>query len=235
MIDLALVTTGSTAVYAVALVVLLVWLRRVPVDRRTLCYPIVLIVGTSAVAVGLNTVGVGLVTINGYEVTFPTFLNDLFSYALLYFVMARIGGIEGRPLALVVATPVAQRVAFELGVVFGGLFGLAALGFVIVAHLAIAAYLLGPIWRSIQSMPEQRRLLHWKARNLVLFLMGMLIVYALISVGGIFDTVTSDIINQYMGILIRVGFAGFLFTNLDAVGGASLRPSARETGGATAD
>jgi len=235
MIDLPLVTTGSTAVYAVALVVLLLWLRRVPVDRRTLCYPIVLIVGTSAVAVGLNTVGVGLVTINGYEVTFPTFLNDLFSYALLYLVMARIGGIEGRALALVVATPVAQRVAFEFGVVFGGLFGLGALGFVIVAHLAIAAYLLGPIWRSIQSMPEQRRLLHWKARNLVLFLMGMLIVYALISVGGIFDTVTSDIINQYMGILIRVGFAGFLFTNLDAVGGASLRPSARETGGATAD
>jgi len=228
MIETTMIDAGSTAVYAVALGLLLVWLRRVPVDRRTLCYPIVLVVGISAVALGLVTAGVGTVTINGYEMVLPTFLSDLISYALLYLVMARIGGVGGRPLALIVATPVVQRIAFELGVIFGGLFGIAALGFVVVGHAAIAAYLLGPVWRSLESVPEQRRLLHWKARNLVLFLIGMLIVYAVLSVGNIFDSVTSAVISRYMGILIRVGFAGFLFANLDAVGAASLRPSQRD-------
>lgn len=225
MIEPTTITTAAVGVYVVAFAVLLVWLRRLPADRRRFCYPIVLIVGISIVAVGLTAVGIGTVTVNGYEMVVPTFLDDILSYSLLFFVMARIGGIDGRPLALIVATPVAQRIAFELGVIAGGLFGLVALGFVVVSHVALGAYLLGPVWRGLQSVPEQRRLLHWKARNLVLFLIGMLIVYAVLSVAQLFDPVVQSTINQYMRILIQVGFAGFLFTNLDAVGDAPLRPS----------
>lgn len=110
----------------------------------------------------------------------------------------------------------------------------ALVGVVIVvgSHVALAAYLLGPIWRRVRGESEQRRLLHWKARNLLLFLIGMLIVFAVISLVGVFDTFVSLVIQQYMTVLIRVGFAGFLFANLDAVGSASLFPSSRRAAAA---
>ena len=225
MIDQLTIYAGSTAVYAVALVVLLAWLRRVPADRRDLCYPIVLVVAASVVALGVITAGFGTVSIGETDLVYPQFLNDLFAYGLLFAVMARLADLDGRPLAIVVGTPVAQLVAFQLGVIPGGLIALLSILFVVGAQIALIWYLFGPIWERAQAVPEQRRLLHWKARNLLLFLTSMLLIYAVLAVAGVFDAFVLLTIDQYMGVLNRLAFAGFLFANLDAVGDVSLRPS----------
>lgn len=96
-------------------------------------------------------------------------------------------------------------------------------------YVGLVAYLLGPIWRRAQAVPEQRRLLHWKARNLLLFIIGMLIAFVILALFGVFDEFVTVTIQQYMAVLIRVGFAGFLFANLDAVGTTSLWPSSSPT------
>jgi len=230
MIDQAVVRVGSTVVYVVSLAILLAWLRRVPEDRRDLCYPVVLVVGVATAAAGLGMFDLGIVVVNGTEVVVPTLIDDLLAYTLLWVVAARLADIEGRMLAFVAAIPVVQRLAFEVAAISGGLLALVGVVVVVGGHLALGGVFFGPIWRRAQSIPEQRRLLHWKARNLLLFLIGMLIVYAVLSLFGIFDAFVQSTINQYMSILIRVGFAGFLFANLDAVGDTSLRPSS-----ATAD
>ena len=225
MIEATTVHGLTAVVYAVALVVLLGWLRRVSAEHRRFCTPIVLVVGIAGVASALVAAGVGTLTVNGSEVVVPLFVESMIAYGVLYAVMARLADVEGRALAVIVLTPVVQRIAFEVAAVSGGIVALLGLVTVVGGHLAIAAYLLGPIWTQAQAVPEQRRLLHWKARNLVLFLIGMLIVYAVISLFGVFDAFVALVIQQYMAVLIRVGFAGFLLANLDAIGAASLRPS----------
>ncbi|QCD65686.1 rhodopsin [Halomicrobium sp. ZPS1] len=225
MIEATTVYGLTAVVYAVALVVLWGWLRQVSPEHRRFCTPIVLVVALAGVASAVVAAGVGTITVNGSEVVVPLFVESMIAYGVLYAVMARLADVEGRALAAIVLTPVVQRIAFEVAAVSGGIVALIGLVVVVGGHLAIAAYLLGPVWTQTRGVPEQRRLLHWKARNLVLFLIGMLIAYAVIALFGVFDAFVSLAISQYMAVLIRVGFAGFLLANLDAVGSASLRPT----------
>ncbi|NLV09414.1 rhodopsin [Halomicrobium mukohataei] len=225
MIEAATLHGFRAGVYVVALMVLLAWYRRVPDDQRAFCRPVLFVVGFAAVATALVAAGVGTVTVGTGEVVVPSVLDDLVAYMLLYAVMARLAGIDGRALGAIVFTPVAQRLGFEVATVTDGPIALLGLVILVGGHLALAAFLLGPIWRRAQAVPEQPRLLHWKARNLLLFIVGMFVVFVLLALFGIFDNFTTLIVQQYMTVLLRVGFAGFLFTNLDAVGAASLRPS----------
>jgi len=225
MIEAATLHGFRAGVYVVALVTLLAWYRRVPDDKRTFCRPVLFVVGFAAVATALVAAGVGTVTVGTGEVVVPSVVDDLVTYMVLYAVMARLAGIDGRALAAIVLTPVAQRLGFEVATVTDGPIALVGLLILVGGHLALAAFLIGPVWRRAQAVPEQPRLLHWKARNLLLFVVGMFVVFVLLALFGVFDDFTTLIVQQYMTVLLRVGFAGFLFANLDAVGGTSLRPS----------
>jgi hypothetical protein len=225
MIDATTVTGFATAVYAVALLVLVAWLRRIPADRRALCTPVVFVVGVTAVTTGLVAAGVGTIAVGTGEVVVPSLVADLVAYCVLYAVMARLADVDGRALAVIVATPVAQRLGFEVATVTGGAVALLGLAVLVGGYVGLVAYLFGPIWRRAQSVSEPRRLLHWKARNLLLFMIGMLIAFVILALFGVFDEFVTVTIQQYMAVLIRVGLAGFLFANLDAVGTTSLWPS----------
>lgn len=225
MIEAATVNALQAGVFTLALVALLAWYRRIPDDRRTFCRPVLFVVGIAAVATALVAAGVGTISVGTGEIVVPSVLDDAVAYLVLYAVMARLAGIEGPAFVAIVLMPVAQRLGLELATVTGGTVALVGLVLLVGGQLVVAAFLLGPVWRRAQSVPEQRRLLHWKARNLLLFIVSMLIVFAVLAVVGVFDAFTTLIIEQYMMVLLRVGFAGFLFANLDAVGDVSLWPS----------
>lgn len=142
-------------------------------------------------------------------------LDDLVSYSVLWVVAAALVTESRRTLAVVAAVPAVQVVSFNVASVTGGLVGLG----VVVGGYGVVAYLFfGPIWDRVGEVAEERRLLHWKARNPLLFLTGMLIVFALLTVAGTFDPFVSAVLAEYLGALLRVGFAGFLFANHDALG-----------------
>jgi undecaprenyl pyrophosphate phosphatase UppP len=99
----------------------------------------------------------------------------------------------------------------------GGPVALVALAVLVVGHLVLLSLYRNRIWEAAQSLSEEQRLLHWKARNLLLFLVGMIIVSAVLGLFGVFDDFVNTVLTQYMNLLIRAGFAGFLFANITNV------------------
>ncbi|WP_246983321.1 hypothetical protein [Halorientalis marina] len=89
---------------------------------------------------------------------------------------------------------------------------LLAIGLVLLFKL-----LRGRIADRAAAMPDEQRLLHWKAWKLLWFLIAMLIVFALLSLVGIYDISVLAVLNAYLSILIRVAFALFLVANVGAV------------------
>jgi len=217
MIDLSTVYAVAAVGYALATVVLVAWLRRLPRDRRAYCYPAVVAVGVSAVTTALSLAGVGVFALDGATLDVPSVLDDLVAYPLLWATAALLADESRRTVGVFVAVPAVQVVAFNVASVVGGLVGLVGIVAVIGGHVLLAYLLLGPIWARAQRLPDRQRLLHWKSRNLLLFLIGMLIVFAVLGVAGVFDTYVAGVLAEYVGALIRVGFAGFLFANVDAL------------------
>lgn len=234
MISESLLHAASAGAYAVTLVVLLAWLPRLPNHVRRYCYAMVAIVGLGGVTSALAAAGVGTVTVDGRAVVLPTVVSDLGAYSLLWGVTGILGGVSRRRLAVVAGLPMIQVLAFQFGASAGGLLGLGSSAVVIGGHLVLAYLFVGPIWNEAQDLPDERRLLHWKSRNLLLFLIGMLIAFAFLSLTGVFSTFGSALINQYISVLIRVGFAGFLFANVGALA-AEARDGAAPLGGSVAD
>ncbi|MFC7076590.1 bacteriorhodopsin [Haloarcula halophila] len=236
MISETTVYGSAAAVSAIATVAFLVWIRRVPARKRPYCYPVVGVVGLSAVLTAL--VALDGFYIAGTGQTLPGVIDDFVAYTVLWVAAAAIAGESRRMLALLAVIPMVQVVAFNVAAVVGGLVGLVGLALLVVGQVLIAYLFLGPIWERTDSLPDGQRLLHWKSRNLLLFLIGMLVVFALLSVGQIFDTFVTAVLSEYMGLLIRVGFAGFLLANVDAIDPAAIelfgssadRPAAEPTG-----
>jgi len=215
MISLAAVQWAGAATFAVTFAVLLVWLRRIPESKRRYCYPVVAIVGMSVVTTALSAAGIG--TIAGTTVDYPGAFDDLVTYSVLWAIAAVLAGESRRMVAVFAAIPAVQVLSFNTAAAVGGLAGLVGLFLVVAGHGVLAYLLFGPVWERVQHVPDQQRLLHWKARNLLLFMIGMLIVFALLSVANVFDEFVSGALGLYVDGLIRIGFAGFLFANVDGV------------------
>ncbi|MBX0295723.1 bacteriorhodopsin [Haloarcula nitratireducens] len=205
----------AAAVSAAAFLVFLGWLSRVPASRRRYCYPVVAVVGFSAAMSALTSMGVAPVA--GTRLSVPSMIDDLVAYSVLWTVAVALADESRRMLAVAAVVPAVQVVAFNVASVVGGVVGLACLAVVVLGHGLMAYLLFGPIWRRAADVPDGQRLLHWKSRNLLLFLVGMLIVYALLSVAAVFDSFVIAVLRVYIGLLIRVGFAGFLFVNVTAI------------------
>lgn len=223
------------AVYASTLAVLLGWLWRNPDARHRLCAPVLFVVGFGAVASLLQAGGFGGVQIADGTLNVPSVLNDLLGYSVLWATSALLAGVPLRTLALVTAIPFVQVLAFNVASVAGGSLALAGGVVVIVGHLLLLVVFRGSVWESAKRLAAERRLLHWKSRNLLLFMIGMLIVFALLSLASVFGTFVSTVLSLYVGLLIRVGFAGFLFVNLGSLVGDDPGEDTSAGGGRTPD
>jgi hypothetical protein len=218
MISESVVHAATAAVYAVAAVVCVWSLRQADeANRRYLRLATVPVV-VGIVSSALLGLGVGSVVVDGYELTIPAILSDTVAYPVLWAVTAMLADVEDRLVAFAAVVPFVQVLAFWASPVYGGLVALASVAVVVGSHVLLAVVFRGRIWAASSSVAEERRLLHWKARNLLLFLIGMLIAFAFLSVAGAFDDFGTLVIDQYISVLIRIGFVGFLFANVDALG-----------------
>ncbi|WP_459194542.1 G protein-coupled receptor family protein [Halosimplex sp. J119] len=238
MTESSVVFWVSAAVQALTLVVLLGWLRGIAASRRRYCYPVLFVLGVSLVATVLIALGIGT-DVAGTTLDAPGIADDLIAYSVLWGVTALLAGESRRMVGVFVVVPVIQVVTFNGGVIVGGVAGIAGLLVMVAGHVLFAYLMLGQVWERAQRVPDRQRLLHWKARNLLLFLIGMLIAFSLLGVAQVFDEFVLSTISAYMDLLIRAGFAGFLFANVDAIavddtGEAILDAVGSETGaGAT--
>lgn len=215
MISDSIVYAVSGCVYAVTLVALLARLRRISDRLYRYCYPVLFVVGLGAVTHLLVAGGGGTVSLGDRTVNFLTLTNDALAYPILWGLTALVAGVSRRMLAIVVGVPFVQVLAFQLGATAGGLLGLVSSVAVIAGQFVLLYLFWKPIWRTAQDLGDQRRLLFWKSRNLLWFLITMLVVYAFIALTGLFTSFGIRSIGVYISLLIRVGFAGFLFVNVD--------------------
>ncbi|MFC7098845.1 bacteriorhodopsin [Halobaculum marinum] len=210
---------GAALAYAAVFAVLLVRLRSLEGPARRIGGAATAIIGVSTVAYVLMGLGV-TVEFAGGTLDLPNLVDDVIAYAGVYAITAALAGASVRLIGAAAIIVTIQRVAFELP--YAGYVGetgaLAAAAVVIVGWFVVAALFVRPIWRAAESMAADRRLLHWKCRNLVLFLMAMLIVYAVCALFGVLGEFVNTSVNLYIDLLMRVGIAGLLFVNADAIG-----------------
>ncbi|OYR83756.1 hypothetical protein DJ72_06735, partial [Halorubrum distributum] len=75
----------------------------------------------------------------------------------------------------------------------------------------------GPLSTAAARQPPARELFFKKTRNLSLFAFGVLIAWAMVSIAGLLDTFTAAVTLEYLDLLLRVGFAGFVFANVETL------------------
>lgn len=207
-------------VYGIVAIISYAFARRAERSVRVYAYIVVGVIAVSAVGTGLTAAGVGQLPALFAEdgvTSIPGFIDDSVAYGVLFGLTTFFAGASRRMIALVAGLSFGSRLMIELGVQIGP--SVTAIGIVVSigTYLARVYLLWGPVWNTAQSVPDRRQLLFRKSRNLLMLLMGTNILAIPLIVVGLLDPFVQMIVLNYIDILIRIGFAGFLLANIGAL------------------
>lgn len=217
MIDPATVRYVSAALYVGWVAVLLVAVRLKRPAVRRYCYPFVAVVGVAAVMVGLRGASVGVVPIAAGELELPQTVSDYATYPLLFGFAAFVAGASRRYVGFVVGTILVMRTAYDVADLFDGAVGLAGTATILVGYAVLAWLYFGPVAAAATRQSPRRALFYRKTRNLVLFVFGVLISWAMLQLFGVLDPFTQAVTLEYIDFLLRVGFAVFVIANAETL------------------
>ncbi|MGM0447470.1 MAG: hypothetical protein ACQERM_04345 [Methanobacteriota archaeon] len=229
MIEPSTVRFASAGIYAVSAVVLVALARRKPADLRRYCYPFVAVVALAGVGVGLWGTGLGAFSVASGTLEGGQLLTDYVAYPFLFGFAAFVAGASRRSVAGVVALTVAMRLGYDFAEVFEGPLATAGTVGILVGYATLVALFFGPLASAAARQPPERELFYKKTRNLALFAFGVLIAWAMLQIAGLFDEFTATVTLEYLDLLLRVGFAGFVFANVETLA-AEAAPGVREDG-----
>lgn len=208
----------SSAVYVVSFLVFLGWLSRVDRSAWRFCVPIVAVLGLSSVLNPLDAIGI-TATVGGESVRVLNIVDDSISYTIVFAVVALLGGASRRILAMIAVAVFTARISFEpanIGLV-EGTGALASVSIVFIGFFTVVWLLTGPVWQSAQSVSVAQRIVHWKARNLVVLIFSVLVLTGAISVAGLLNPFEQRVVLEHLNVVIRVGVGVFVFTNVAAL------------------
>jgi hypothetical protein len=217
MIEPSTVRFVSASVYAVSALVLLGLARRKPAALRRYCYPFVAVVAIAGVGVGLWGAGVGTFAVASGTLEGGQLLTDYVAYPFLFGFAAFVSGAGQRYVVGVTALTVTMRLGYDFAEVFEGPLALAGTAAILVGYLVLLGMFFGPVSTAAARQPPARELFFKKTRNLSLFAFGVLIAWAMVSIAGLLDTFTAAVTLEYLDLLLRVGFAGFVFANVETL------------------
>lgn len=217
MIEPSLVRFTSAGIYAVSAVVLLALASRKPASLRRYCYPFVAVVALAGLGVGLWGAGIGTFSVANGTLEGGQLIIDYTGYPFLFGFAAFVAGASRRYIAGVVALTIVMRLGYDFAAVFEGPLALAGTGSILVGYVVLLALFFGPIGNAAAQQAPTRELFFKKTRNLTLFAFGVLIVWAMFQIAGLLDTFTGTVTLEYLDILLRVGFAGFVFANVETL------------------
>ena len=217
MIEPSTVRFVSAGIYAVSAVALLALARRKPAALRRYCYPFVAVVAAAAVGIGAWGAGIGTLSVGSGTLEAGQLLSDYVAYPFLFGFAAFVAGTSRRYVGGVVALVVAMRLGYDVAEVFDGALALAGTGSILVGYVALVGLYFGPVATAAARQPPARELFYKKTRNLVLFAFGVLIAWAMLQIAGVFDAFTAAVTLEYLDLLLRVGFAGFVFANVETL------------------
>ena len=217
MIESSAIRLMSAAIYAVSAVVLPALARRKPPELRRFCYPFIAVVALAGVGVGAWGAGIGTLEVANGTLEAGQLLTDYVAYPFLFGFAAFVAGASRRYVGSIVALTVATRLGYDFAEVFEGPLAAAGTGTILVGYVTLVGLFFGPLASAASRRPPARELFYKKTRNLSLFAFGVLIAWAMLQIAGLFDTFTATVTLEYLDILLRVGFAGFVFTNVETL------------------
>lgn len=217
MIEPSTVRFASVAVYVACIGLLLAAVRQRSPAARRYCYPFIAVVGVAAIAVGLRGAGIGAVPVGVGELELPQTAGDYATYPLLFGFAAFVAGVSRRYVGLVVTTALLMRTGYDVAELFDGPIGLAGTGVILAGYTLLVWLYFGPVAAAATRQPPKRALFYRKTRNLVLFVFGILIGWAMIQLFGVFDPFTEAVTLEYIDFLLRVGFAAFVIVNAESL------------------
>ena len=242
MIEPSTVRFASAGVYAVSAVVLLALARRKPADLRRYCYPFVAVVALAGVGIASWGAGIGTFAVANGTLEAGQLLSDYVAYPFLFGFAAFVSGAGRRYVAGVVALTAVMRLGYDVAAVFAGPLATAGTLAILVGYVILLGLFFGPLASAAARQPPERELFFTKTRNLSLFAFGVLIAWAMLQIAGLFDTFTAAVTLEYLDLLLRVGFAGFVFANVETLaaeaeggGGDAERTASAATAASSAD
>ncbi|SDJ20478.1 Bacteriorhodopsin-like protein [Halovenus aranensis] len=207
------ITLTFAGAYAVAVVALLVWLQAIPTELRQYCYPLLGLVLLAAVTNTASGFAVGALSVGEGTLDVPNLLDGAVAYGTLFGLAAYLAGVSRRKLGVAIALPVSMNLAFQGTALASGLVAILGALIVVGGFVVLCWLFAGPFMRTVQTTQADRQRLYRKFRNLLLFLIGVLIITAFTTL-DVFDADVSAILVAYIDFLLRVGFAAFLFANV---------------------
>ncbi|WP_096396152.1 bacteriorhodopsin [Halorubrum trapanicum] len=220
MIEPSTVRFASAGIYAVSAVVLLALARRKPADLRRYCYPFVAVVALAGVGIASWGAGIGTFAVGTGTLEAGQLLSDYVAYPFLFGFAAFVAGAGRRYVGGIVAITVAMRLGYDFAEVFAGPLATAGTLGILVGYATLVGLFFGPVASAAARQTPARELFYKKTRNLALFAFGVLIAWAMLQIAGLFDTFTAAVTLEYLDLLLRVGFAGFVFANVETLAAA---------------
>lgn len=221
MIEPSTVQSVVAGAYGVVFLATVAVTLRVRSELRWYCGLLAVVVGLSAGNIALQQAGIGAITTEQGQLFVGTLLAQTIAYTVLYGGVTRLAGASRRLTAGVIGVALLPTYLSQLGNVIDGgqLFTLVSLVAFVVPFPLLTYLFVRPIWRTAQEQPPVRRLLHWKARNIILFLYGMLLVYIGIAISGLVtDPTLNELLFQYTGFVFNAGIPAFFVYKFYTVG-----------------
>lgn len=204
----ALFMFALTAGYTVITGVFLVLTQRIPQEYRRPAQLLALCPALGAVDAVLQGLNLGTITVGAGQVIVSALVVDVLVYVLIFGGTAVLGNASARLTAAIIGTVVVQRVAFSSGNALATGTPLATLaGLIVIGGYPILGYLfIRPVWAAAQDTAAQQRLIHWKARNLLLLAFGLLVAGGFLYLSGaVSSPFLRQIMIQYPQFFFRVG------------------------------
>lgn len=216
MITVETVQFGFAVLHGLVTVGLLAAVTRIPRRLRPYSYTLVGVVALAGVELLFQQFGITEISVGVGSLVVATLVSQTVEYAVLYGAVVRLAGASRRLAVVVVTTALFPVYLTQIGGVIdaGDLFGLVVVASFVVPLPVLGYLFFGRIWRAAQRLPPRRRLLHWKTRNLILFVYAMLLVY----IGALLfqlltDAVIQQFLLQYSGFAFSAGIPAFLIYN----------------------
>lgn len=202
----------AAAAYGLAFVGTLIGVTRVPARLRTYCYPLASVVGLAALVVVLQEFGIGQVPVGAGELDLVAIFRNLVTYPVLYGGIAMLGGASRRLGAAVGGVALVPIMTSYLAPAVGvGVLQLGVLAALFLPYPVLVYLYLRPVWRAAEDVSPRRRLLHWKARNIVLFLYAVVLLYVLLLLVGLLaDGVLATALFEYPVFVFQAVVPGYL-------------------------
>lgn len=124
-----------------------------------------------------------------------------------------VAGVSRRYLGALVGITVVMRAGYNIAELFDGTLAL----IILAGYATLVGLYVGPISTASARQPPARELFYTKIRNLVLFTFGVLITWAILQLFGLFAALTAAVTLEYLELLLRVGFAGFVLANVETL------------------